>query len=340
MRVRARTSAGAVGTPAGASTDLVIAEGAARPNSAGEAATALDLDDQRGHRPAAGRHPGEGGADRRFADAALPGDDEDPGRRAERPWIHPLSDDCRMTCLNDLPEAPVTAGRRARSWFTIATVVAFAVLTALQLGAAAPPSAAARPWAPARHRQAQRPHRPDRRRPRQPARCGRPRATTPSPSSCSSTRPAARSPPPALDARRSRIVHSPVPVAVWVGGSGRPRAYGGRRSPCCAAPTSPERRRGSLVGKGPPPPQTEPDGLEHRTMSGDDAVDAHLLASPSPTLVDFLGDLSGTHTIEGVHLGTSGRPTAASARTSPSTSASFVLVPSSCTPRPARTSPS
>ena len=36
-------------------------------------------------------------------------------------------------------------------------------------------------------------------------------------------------------------------------------------------------------------------------MSGDDAVDAHLLDSASPTLVDFLADFSN-HTFKGVHI--------------------------------------
>ena len=106
--------------------------------------------------------------------------------------------------------------------------------------------------------------------------------------------------PRAIDGLSSRLLHSPVPLAIWVGGSGRPRAEGEAFTLLRSADFTGE-APGSRVGKGPPPPQTAPDGLEHRTMSGDDAVDAHLLDSASPTLVDFLGDLSN-HTIKGVHI--------------------------------------
>jgi len=104
----------------------------------------------------------------------------------------------------------------------------------------------------------------------------------------------------ARDRLAARIVGSPVPVAVWVGGSGRPRALGTAFTLLRSADFTGE-APGSRVGDGPPPPRTEPDGLEHRAMSGDDAVDAHLIASASPTLVSFLADLSN-HTIKGVHL--------------------------------------
>ena len=106
---------------------------------------------------------------------------------------------------------------------------------------------------------------------------------------------------PALrDALSLDIVRSPVPVAVWVGGSGSPRALGTAFTLLRSADFTGE-APGSKVGDGPPPPQTEPDGLEHRPMSGDDAVDAHLLDASSPTLVSFLADLSN-HTIKGIHL--------------------------------------
>jgi membrane-bound serine protease (ClpP class) len=104
----------------------------------------------------------------------------------------------------------------------------------------------------------------------------------------------------ARDALSLKIVHSPIPVAVWVGGSGRPRALGTAFTLLRSADFTGE-APGSRIGHGPPPPQTEPDGLEHRAMSGDDAVDAHLIESSSPTLVGFLAALSN-HTIKGVHL--------------------------------------
>ena len=104
----------------------------------------------------------------------------------------------------------------------------------------------------------------------------------------------------ALAALSARIVHSPVPVAIWVGGTGSPRAEGQAFTLLRSADFTGE-APGSRIGSGPPPPQTAPDGLEHRTMSGDDAVDAHLLDSASPTLVDFLADFSN-HTFKGVHI--------------------------------------
>lgn len=104
----------------------------------------------------------------------------------------------------------------------------------------------------------------------------------------------------ARDRLAEQLLHSPVPIAVWVGGSGSPRALGSAFTILRSAGFTGE-APGSRVGKGPPPPQTVADGLEHRTMSGDDAVDAHLLDSASPTLVSFLGELSG-RTLKGVHL--------------------------------------
>jgi membrane-bound serine protease (ClpP class) len=106
--------------------------------------------------------------------------------------------------------------------------------------------------------------------------------------------------PQARDALAGQLVHAAVPVAIWVGGTGSPRALGAAFTLLRAASFTGE-SPGSKVGNGPPPPETLPDGLEHRTMSGDDAVDAHLLDSSSPTLVDFLADLSG-HTIKGAHI--------------------------------------
>jgi len=104
----------------------------------------------------------------------------------------------------------------------------------------------------------------------------------------------------ARDRLGEQLVRSSVPVAVWVGGSGSPRALGTAFTLLRTAGFTGE-APGSRVGNGPPPPQTLPDGLEHRVMSGDDAVDAHLLYSAAPTLVSFLGDLSG-RTLKGVHI--------------------------------------
>src|SRR5581483_9154350 len=104
----------------------------------------------------------------------------------------------------------------------------------------------------------------------------------------------------ARDRLAEQLVRSSVPVAVWVGGSGSPRALGTAFTLLRTAGFTGE-APGSRVGNGPPPPQTLPDGLEHRVMSGDDAVDAHLLDSAAPTLVSFLGDLSG-RTRKGVHI--------------------------------------
>ncbi|MHB8464206.1 MAG: NfeD family protein [Acidimicrobiales bacterium] len=94
--------------------------------------------------------------------------------------------------------------------------------------------------------------------------------------------------------------HSTTPVAVWIGGSGRPRSLGEAWTLARSADFVGE-APGSRVGNGPPPPGAAPDGLEHRTISGDDAADQHLIDEGAPTLVSFLGDLSG-HTIKGTRL--------------------------------------
>ena len=93
---------------------------------------------------------------------------------------------------------------------------------------------------------------------------------------------------------------SPVPVAVWIGGSGRPRALGEAWTLARSADFIGE-APGSRVGNGPPPPDRAPDGLEHRAISGDDAADQHLLDEGAPTLVSFLGDISGK-TLKGVKV--------------------------------------
>jgi membrane-bound serine protease (ClpP class) len=94
------------------------------------------------------------------------------------------------------------------------------------------------------------------------------------------------------------VSSSPVPVAVWVGGSSRARAYG---------PAFRLVRAGSYSGEA---PGSRVGPVNGRTMSGDDAVDAHVLDDAAPTLVDFLGDLSGKP-LRGhasVDLGVTGAP--------------------------------
>jgi len=88
---------------------------------------------------------------------------------------------------------------------------------------------------------------------------------------------------------------SSVPVTAWVGGSSRARAYGPAFALVSAAVFRGE-APGSRVGKAGP--------LPHSTMSGDDAVDAGFLTDNAPTIVDFLGDLSGH--VPGVDLGVTG----------------------------------
>ena len=112
----------------------------------------------------------------------------------------------------------------------------------------------------------------------------------------------------AVDTLTFEIAHGPVPVAVWVGGSGRPRAYGAAYAILRSADLSGE-GPGSRVGRELPPLLRPSDGLGKATISGDDAVDRHLLDAADPTLVDFLGELDGK-TIKGVtiHLGATGAP--------------------------------
>jgi len=111
-----------------------------------------------------------------------------------------------------------------------------------------------------------------------------------------------------IDRLAMKVAASPVPVAMWVGGSAHARAYGEAFTLLRSAAFSGE-APGSRVGNGPPPPGGALSGLEHATLSGDDAVDRHLLDTAEPTLVDFLGALSGT-TFKGVtvDLGVTGAP--------------------------------
>jgi len=110
-----------------------------------------------------------------------------------------------------------------------------------------------------------------------------------------------------IDAISRAVEASPIPVAVWVGGSGRPRALGEAWTLVRSADFVGE-APGSRVGNGPAPPGRAVDGLEHRTISGDDAADQHLIDEGAPTLVTFLGDMSGK-TFKGVslQLGTPGQ---------------------------------
>jgi len=112
----------------------------------------------------------------------------------------------------------------------------------------------------------------------------------------------------AIDRLAQKLGTSAVPVAIWVGGSAHARAYREAFTLLRSAAFTGE-APGSRVGEGPPPPGVAPSGLEQRTLSGDDAVDRHLLDTAEPTLVDFLGAVSG-HTFKGVtvDLGVTGTP--------------------------------
>ena len=83
-----------------------------------------------------------------------------------------------------------------------------------------------------------------------------------------------------VTALADQIRSSPIPVVAWVGGSGHPRAEGAAWTIVQAADYS---------GEG-PGAQVGPAG---HTISGDDAVDQRLLTERAPTLVGFLGDVSG-----------------------------------------------
>jgi membrane-bound serine protease (ClpP class) len=111
-----------------------------------------------------------------------------------------------------------------------------------------------------------------------------------------------------IDRLAQKVMTSPVPVAAWVGGSAHARAYGKAFTLLRSAAFAGE-APGSRVGDGPPPPGAAPSGLEHSTLSGDDAVDRHVLDTAEPTLVDFLGAVSGK-TFKGVtvDLGVTGVP--------------------------------
>lgn len=103
----------------------------------------------------------------------------------------------------------------------------------------------------------------------------------------------------ATAALAAEVARSPVPVAVWVGGSARSRAYGPAYTLLRAADYTGE-APGSRVGDG-AVASGPTDGLAHATLSGDVAVDKGLVGVAAPTLVDFLGDLNG-RTLKGNRL--------------------------------------
>ncbi|GAC1383809.1 MAG: nodulation protein NfeD [Acidimicrobiales bacterium] len=121
-----------------------------------------------------------------------------------------------------------------------------------------------------------------------------------------------------LDALTFRMGHGSVPVAVWVGGSGHPRAYGAAYTLLRAADFS-GAGPGSRVGhESRPVLLRPPDGLGSRTLSGDEAVDKGFVNVSAPTLVDFLGELNGK-SIKGqpVQLGAADAGPPASGRRGP-----------------------
>jgi membrane-bound serine protease (ClpP class) len=90
----------------------------------------------------------------------------------------------------------------------------------------------------------------------------------------------------------ARVHASPVPVAVWVGGSSRPRAYGAAYTLLRAAAWSgagPGSRMGdALVASG-----VTPDPMAGRTVGSGEAVTSHIVNVSSPTIGDFLVSLNG-----------------------------------------------
>ena len=83
-------------------------------------------------------------------------------------------------------------------------------------------------------------------------------------------------PEPRLDVAVFRVAHSPVPVAVWVGGTGSPRASGDALRLFNAA---------AVTGVGP--------GARVGRLRGEDAVRRGVADVSSPTLGDFLVALDG-----------------------------------------------
>ena len=101
-----------------------------------------------------------------------------------------------------------------------------------------------------------------------------------------------------IDARQlarlvSTVQNSTVPVTVWVGGSGRPRAYG---------PAYDVLRAGAFTGVGPGArvgrSTNVADPLYRKTISGEAAVATKVVDVSAPTLGDFVVDLDG-RTLQG-----------------------------------------
>ena len=96
----------------------------------------------------------------------------------------------------------------------------------------------------------------------------------------------------AVDRLVARIHDSRVPVAVWVGGTGRPRALGAAyqllRSAAYAG-VGP----GARIGDGPVTGPGTPDPLAGHTVGPSDALVRHLVDVSTPTLGDFLVGLDG-----------------------------------------------
>src|SRR5581483_8794291 len=96
-------TARAQGVAGGDELELVVGQRVVHPEQRREPAPPLELDDER-RQPGQRGDTGEDGADRGFADAPLPGDDEDPGGQEKRPWVQPsLPLNRRMTAPN-LPQ--------------------------------------------------------------------------------------------------------------------------------------------------------------------------------------------------------------------------------------------
>jgi membrane-bound serine protease (ClpP class) len=99
-------------------------------------------------------------------------------------------------------------------------------------------------------------------------------------------------PQPAVDRLAARIHASSVPVAVWVGGSGRPRALGAAYELLRAAAYAGV-GPGARIGDAPAPTSGTPDPLTGHSVGPSDALVRHLVDVSTPTLGDFLVGLDG-----------------------------------------------
>jgi membrane-bound serine protease (ClpP class) len=100
----------------------------------------------------------------------------------------------------------------------------------------------------------------------------------------------------AADRLGTLVRDSTVPVAVWVGGSGRPRAYGPAYEILRDAAFSgvgPGARVGLGAGSEPPGRPLPAVGLATRTLGADDAVAQHVVDVNAPTIGEFIADLDG-----------------------------------------------